>query len=190
VRRRLDKGRREELLDGVMDIIAARGFAGLRTAELARELHCSEASLYKIAPSKDSLLVLALGRWGELVLTRSEDRARQGKTASERARLYYLATTESLHPLSLAFRGDVERFESMRVAYQTISDRFVARFVGLLDDAVAAGEVRPMNTRFLGELLRQVARVIRDEHVLRASELTTEQAALEVDRLIWDGIRA
>ena len=63
MRRRLDDGRREELLDGVMRIIAARGFAGVRTSQMARELHCSETTLYKIAPSKDSLLVLALDRW-------------------------------------------------------------------------------------------------------------------------------
>jgi hypothetical protein len=29
----------------------------------------------------------------------------------------------------------------------------------------------------------------RDEETLRASGLTTEEAALEVDRLIWDGVR-
>jgi AcrR family transcriptional regulator len=189
VRRRLDNGRREELLDGVMDIIVARGFSDVKTAEMARELHCSESSLYKIAPNKDSLMVLAIGRWGEVTLEMLEERARGGKTPSERARQYFLGAAEALRPMSLAFRGDVERFESTRMAYQVIADRFVRRFVELLDDAVAAGEIRPMNTQFLAEILRQIARLIRDEHILRASGLTSEQAALEVDGLIWDGIR-
>ena len=189
MRRRLDNGRREELLVGVMEIIAARGFAGVRTSEMARALHCSESTLYKIAPSKDSLLVLALARWGEVVLERSEAHAREGKTASERARRYYLATTESLHPLSLAFRRDVERFDSTHLAYQAVSDRFVNRFVELLDAAVVAGEIKPTNTRFLAELFRYMSRAIRDEQALRLSGLTTEEAALLVDGLIWDGIR-
>ena len=189
VRRRLDDGRREELLDGVMGIIAARGFAGVRTSQMARELHCSETTLYKIAPSKDSLLVLALDHWAGLVLERAEGRARQGKTASERARLYYLTTVESFRPLSLEFRRDVERFPSTHMAYQAASDRFVNRFVELLDAAVEAGEVRPMNTLFLAQALRQLSLAIRDERALRASGLTTEEAALLVDSLIWDGIR-
>ena len=148
VRRRLDNGRREELLDGVMDIIAARGFSEVKTAEMARELHCSESSLYKIAPNKDSLMVLAIGRWGEVTLDWMErDARRTAIPPSERARLYFLGAAKALRPMSLAFRGDVDRFESTRMAYQVIADRFVKRFVELLDDAVAAGEIRPMNTR-------------------------------------------
>ena len=118
--RRLDDGRREELLDGVMRIIAARGFSEVRTAEIARELRCSVATLYKLAPSKDSLVVLAIARWGELTFADLETRARQGQTASERARAYFRAGAESLRPLSLAFYADIERFESTRLAWWTI----------------------------------------------------------------------
>jgi AcrR family transcriptional regulator len=189
VRKRLDDDRRDELLDGVMAIIAERGFSQVQVAELARELRCSVATLYKIAPSKDSLVLLAIGRWGDVTLSGLERRALRGKTATEQARQYFLGAAESLRPLSLTFRGDVERFESTRVGYQAISDRFVARFVELLDDAVAAGEMKPMNTRFLGHLLRQINRVVRDEHVLRDSKLTSEEAGLQVDLLLWDGLR-
>ncbi len=64
--KRVAESRRDQLLDGVMDIIAARGFSTVRMTDMAQELHCSLASLYKIAPNKDSLVVLAIGRWGEL----------------------------------------------------------------------------------------------------------------------------
>jgi AcrR family transcriptional regulator len=189
VRKRLDEDRRDELLDGVMRIIAERGFSQVTIAELARELRCSAATLYKIAPSKDSLVLLAIGRWGDITLSSLERRALRGETATEQARQYFLGAAESLSPLSLAFRGDVERFESTRAGYQAISDRFVARFVDLLDNAVEAGEMKPMNTQFLGHLLRQINRVIRDQNALRDSGLTSGQAALQVDQLVWDGLR-
>jgi AcrR family transcriptional regulator len=155
---------------------------------MARDLQCSAATLYKIAPSKDSLVLLAIARWADVTFADMEVRSARGKTASERARRYFLGAAESLGPLSIAFRADVERFESTRSAYQAISDRFVDRFVELLDAAVAAGEVKPLNTRFLGQVLRQVNRAIRDEHALRMSGLTSGQAALEVDRLVWEGL--
>jgi AcrR family transcriptional regulator len=191
VRKRLAQGRREELLDGVMRIIGERGFSAVRIADIAPELHCSVASLYKIAPSKDSLVLLAIARWRELTFEDLEARAQQATTASERARTYFRAGAEHLHPLQLAFFADVERFESTRLAWRTtVVDRYIDRFVDLVERAQEAGEVGPVNTRLLGEMLRQIGFVTRDERVLNASGLTSEQAVLQVDRIIWDGIRA
>lgn len=188
--RRLDEKRRAELLDGVMRIIAARGFSEVQVSEIARELRCSVATLYKLASSKDSLVLLAIARWGELTFADLETRAGEGQTASERARGYFRAGAESLHPMSLAFYADIARFESTRLVWRTtVVDRYIDRFVELVRGAEDAGEVRPVNVRFLGEVLRQIGFVTRDERVLRASGLTSEQAVLEVDALLWEGMR-
>lgn len=173
-----------------MRMIAARGFSELRVADIARELRCSVASLYKIAPNKDSLMVLAITRWGELALADINARALEGATPTSRARRYFHASSEALRPLSHEFRADVERFISTRQAYRVISDRYIDRFVELLDDAVAAGEIQPRNTRFLAHLFRQIASVIRDERTLEASGLTAAQAVEEVDSIIWGGLLA
>jgi len=188
--RRLDDERRQELLDGVMRIIAARGFSGVQISGMARELQCSAATLYKIAASKDSLVLLAIARWGELTFADLEARAAKGETASERARAYFRAGAESLHPMSLAFYADIARFESTRLVWRTtVVDRYIDRFVELVQGAEDAGEIRPVNVRFLGEVLRQIGLVTRDERVLSASGLTSEQAVLQVDALLWDGMR-
>ena len=188
--RRLEDERRNELLDGVMRIIAARGFSQVPISEMSRELKCSAATLYKIAASKDSLVLLAIARWGERTLANLEVRAAKGQTASERARAYFRAGAESLHPMSLAFYVDIARFESTRLVWRTtVVDRYIDRFVELVQGAEDAGEIRPVNTRFLGEVLRQIGFVTRDERVLSASGLTSEQAVLEVDALLWDGMR-
>ena len=188
-RERLDENRRNELLDGVMRIIADRGFAGVPISDFARELHCSAATLYKIAPSKDSLIILATRRWGELTLQSLEECARGGTTASDKARCYFKAGAASLRPLSLVFYRDISRFESTREAWRVnVVDRYIDRFVELVQLAEEADEIRQVNIRFLGEVLRGIGFVTRDEHVLRASGLTSEEAVLEVDRMIWDGI--
>jgi AcrR family transcriptional regulator len=189
VPRRLDGERRAELLDGVMRIIAARGFAEVQVAEMARELHCSVATLYKIAPSKDSLVLLAIARWGAITLDNLEVSARKGTTASERARRYFRAGAESTHALTLAFYADIDRYESTRLAWWTgVVERYLARFVELVQLAEDAGEIRPVNIRFFAEVLRGISFVTRSERVLSATGLTHEQAVLEVDALLWDGI--
>lgn len=189
VRKRLDEDRRDELLDGVMGIIAERGFSRVTIAELARELRCSAATLYKIAPSKDSLVLLAIARWADVTFGILETRAAKGKTASERARVYLRAGAERTRPLSLAFYADIGRYESTRLAWWTgVVERYIDRFVELLDAAEDAGEIRPVNTHLLAEVLRQISVVTRDDNVLRASGLTHEQAVLEIDSLIWEGL--
>ena len=188
--RRFDENRREELLDGVMRIISSRGFSDMTTMELAGELHCSGSTLYKIGASKDSVVALAIAHWSKHVLADVEDRALAGATATDRARLYWRAGVETIRPLSHAFRSDVDRFEWARLVYRTsLSEPFIDRFRELLDEAIDAGELEPMNTCFLAQALRQIAFLVRDEQVLSACGITADQAMLEVDRMIWNGLR-
>ena len=189
-RTRLKNGRKEELLDGVMRIAAADGFAELKMADLARELHCSVGTLYKLAPSKIDLVIVALERWGEHLLTEIDARARECSTPSARARTYYREGANGLRELSSTFRRDVEYFEGTRRAYrEIISDRFIERFSALLEEAAEAGEIRPVNVRFAVGMFRYIAFAIRDEDLLAAAGLTAREALLEVDHMIWDGIR-
>ena len=188
-RRPLDEDRREELLDGVLRIITARGFSDVRIATLPRELRCSVATLYKIAPSKDSLVLCAIGRWAEVNLGSIEPCAEPGTTAANKARCYFRAGADRIRPLSLEFYRDIDRFESTRTTWRTtVVDPYIDRFVELVQAAEDAGEIRQVNNRLLGELLRGIGSVTRDERALRASGLTSEEAVLEVDRMIWEGI--
>ena len=174
-----------------MEIIAGRGSSQVRTAQIARELHCSESTLYKIAPSKDSLIVLAMGRWGNRTLEALEARALKEARASDRAREYFRAGARATHSLSLDFYADIARFESTRLAWSTrVVEPYLDRFVELVQEAEDAGEIRPVNVRFLAELLRQMTVVTRDQRILRATGLDHEQAVLAIDSLIWDGLRA
>jgi len=180
--------RRDELLDGVMGMIAERGFSDVRMADIAGELHCSLASLYKIAPNKDSLVVLAITRWGDMALADGEASARRAATAADRARRYYQAAAKNVEPLSHAFRRDVERFESTRLAYKTISDRFVHRFAELISEAEHAGEIRHINARFLAGMFLYIAASIRDEDLLDAAGITAGEALMQIDEIIWGGL--
>jgi AcrR family transcriptional regulator len=182
-------GRRDELLDGVMAIIAARGFSDVKVNDIASELRCSLASLYKIAPNKDSLIVLAIGRWGDLTLAKAEASARGADTASEQAQRYYHSAAESVARMSHAFRRDMERFESAHLAYMRVSDAFVNRFAGLVEQAMHAGEIHEVNARFMAGLFRHMAAAIRDEDLLEAADLTASEALLQIDAIIWRGLR-
>ncbi len=187
--KRFDDDRRLELLDGVVDIIIQRGFSEVTVSDMANELHCSVSSLYKIASNKDGLIILAITRWGDLSLEKMEAQSLLGKTAVDRARLFWHAAVEIIRLLSHEFRNDVDRFESARLAYANISNRFIERFVGLLDEAVESDEIEPINSCFVVHIFRQIAFVIRDERILEKCGLDASQALEQMDRIIWNGIK-
>ena len=189
MRARFDEARRQELLDEIIIIITERGFSNITISELASELHCSASSLYKIASNKDGLVVLAIARWGELALEDFEAQALHGATSIEKARLYWHAAVEAIRLLSHEFRSDVDHFESARLAYANISNRFIQRFVELLDNAVESGEIEPINTCFVVHVFRNIAFVVRDEGILNKCGLTAAQALQEIDRMIWNGYK-
>ena len=144
----LDDDRRDELLDGVMAIIAERGFSQVTIAEMARELQCSAATLYKIAPSKDSLVLLAIARWADVTFADMERRAlRKGKTASERARavLPGRGAERTAPAVADVLRGDIGRFESTRLAWWTSRRRTATSIASssLLDDAARRARSGP-----------------------------------------------
>ena len=190
VRKRFDDERRQELLDGVMGIIAARGFSDITVSEIARELHCSASSLYKIAASKDSLIVLAVTSWFDRNLEDMETRALRGATAVDRARIYWQDAAEHIRQLSPAFRRDVERFDSIAAGLSKWIRPFCRSVRCAPRRRCEAGEIEPMNTRFLAHVLRQAAFVVRDERVLSGLRIRRQnEAMLELDHIIWDGIR-
>ena len=188
--RRLDADRRAELLNRLMLLIAERGFSKVSTSEIARMLGCSVATLYKLASSKEDLVLAAIARWAQVVFDDMELRSAVSATASQRARAYFLAGAEKLHPMSLAFYADIQRFEIVREAWRTlVVDRYIDRFVELVYAARDAGEIREVNIEFLGEMLRQIGFITRNDAVLSATGLTSEKAVIEIDRMVWDGIR-
>ena len=189
MRRRLANGRTEELLHGVLRLAAAEGFSGLKVADFARELHCSVATLYKLAPTKFDLMSVALERWGRQTLLEAEACSLECSDPSARARTYYRTGAERLRELSPEFRRDVDRFAATRQTWQRISDEFIDRFSELLQVAADTGEIRPVNPTFLVGMLRYIAQAVRDEDLLARAGLTAREALLEVDTIIWDGVR-
>ena len=147
------------------------------------------ASLYKIAPSKDSLVLLAIGRWGELTLANLEARADGADRLGEGTLLLHRRGREPPPPVPGVLRRRSTALSRRQSCGGQYRDRYIDRFIELVTIAQEAGEVRPINSRFFGEMLRQIGFVTRDERVLRETGLTSEQAVLEVDRIVWDGIR-
>ena len=56
-RRRVDLERRAELLGALEELLLTEGFTALTVDDMARRLHCSKATLYSVASSKEQLVI-------------------------------------------------------------------------------------------------------------------------------------
>src|SRR3954452_781654 len=100
------RARREELLDELVTLVLAEGFAAFTLDELARRLRCSKSTLYDLAASKEQLVVAGVKRFFQRATAGVEERG--AVPAAHRAGIsaYLLAVAEQLQPASPAFFAD------------------------------------------------------------------------------------
>src|SRR5436190_4144679 len=78
-------GRRTELVRAAYEVIAARGFEGLRTREVAGAVGVNIATLHYYFPSKEDLIKGVIG----YAMSRFQSTLAGGGTASERLRAHF-----------------------------------------------------------------------------------------------------
>ena len=182
------QARRAELLDELVTLVLAEGFAAFTLDELARRLHCSKTTLYGIAASKEQLVVAAVKRFFQRATTVVEERAAVPADHRERISAYLLAVAEQLQPASATFFADVAAFLPAREIYQRNTRSAAARVQQLVREGVAAGTIRPVHPSFVGVAVAAVMSAIHRGDVTAATGLDDAAAYRELADLVVAGI--
>jgi AcrR family transcriptional regulator len=181
--------RQEEVLDVVERVFLREGVKGVRMGNLAREASCSLSTLYELAPSKEELLLLVIDRLMRRI-------AREGWAAVEAetdpaARVHAMLTGGALDASSLGPRF-LEAVTSHPPA-QDLFDRWMRlgrdALAALVDDAVRAGEFRPVRAAVLVDALFPVALRFSDPTFTRSTTVDTRDALRELVDVLIAGLR-
>ncbi|MCZ2823264.1 MULTISPECIES: TetR/AcrR family transcriptional regulator [unclassified Modestobacter] len=181
-------GRREELLDELVAVFLAEGFATFTLDELARRLRCSKSTLYGLAASKEQLVVAVVKRFFRRATTAVEQRAAEPHDHRERITAYLLAVAEQLQPASPAFFADLAAFAPAREIYQRNTSSAAARVQQLVSEGVTAGTVRPVHASFVGVAVASVMSAIHRGEVTATTGLDDAAAYRELADLVVTGI--
>jgi AcrR family transcriptional regulator len=181
---------REELLDRIAEIVSAEGFSDLRVGDLAKRLSCSRTTLYKLAPSKDELVLAICDRiadasYAEALQASSEP----GLSQADRITRWLEVVTRRQGNCSLAFWRDVSEWEPSARLFLAKNERGVGHVQGFIEEGVRTGEFRPMHMRFVAEMISRGSRASRDPAVLEATGLDSGEAAAELGAFIVGGLR-
>ncbi len=166
-------------------MMLAEGFRDWKIGDLAARLRCSRSTLYKLASSKDELILLVVER----ILEQAVDDLRAavdapGRSAADRVQAYMIVVGEWQGRGSIAFWQDVAENPGATALFAHRPGAKV--LAAVLEEGISSGEFRPLNVGFTTRLLLAGAALSQDPDVLREVGLDAGEAVVQfVDTLLW-----
>lgn len=180
--------RQADLRDRLTAHLLARGFADLTVADMARELRCSKSTLYRLAPSKAELVVLAVRQFFREATARVEA-AIEVVTIGDRVGAYLDAVAHVLSPVSASFLDDVASFAPAREVYERNTALAAERVRALISDGVRTGTFRKVHAWFIADMVTQTMQDIQRGGITHRIGISDARAYAELRALVDHTLR-
>ncbi len=145
--------RHDELLDGLVDLFLARGFASFTLADLAEQMHCSKTTLYALGHSKEAVVRNVLVRFFRAATEKVEARAAAAPDPARQIAVYLHAVADELRPASQRFFDDVAANPDARAVSERNTKIAAERVSEMIAAGVAAGAFRDVDPAFVADLV-------------------------------------
>jgi AcrR family transcriptional regulator len=176
--------RREVLLEQLVKVFLAEGFAELSMADLATRLRCSKSTLYLAAPSKEQVVVAVVRHYFRRAADRVESRVESCPHPAARLPTYLTSVAEELRPAAPAFYADLAGFAPAAEVYRQNTDFAARRVQDLVTDGVTAGLLRPVDAGFVGAVAAQVMTAIQSGEIEAVTGLDAAAAYHQLADLV------
>ena len=181
--------RQRQLVDELVDLFLAEGFARLTLDEVAARLGCSKRTLYALADSKEQLAVRAVRFFFKRSTDQVESAIARTRSPATRVTRYLEAVAEALRPAGEEFRRDLAQTAATREVYEQNTAAAADRVRQLIDEGILAGAFRPVSAALVGEVVTATMRRITSGEIGRATGLDDAQAYAELARLVVAAVR-
>jgi len=187
IRRRT--ARQVDLLDRLVDLMAAEGFSQFTLDDLAERLRCSKTTLYALAPTKQELVVEVVKQYFRSAVPAVEERVAAVPDPAERVKAYLDAVAEYLQPLSRRFMDDLSSHQPAASVYRRSTAAAADRIRELIAEGVAAGAFRSVHAAFVGEIAAVAMFEIQRGEMFDRLEMTDAEAYAELASLVVHALR-
>ncbi len=187
-RRRVDLARREELLGSIQRIFLDEGFTTVTIGELADRLHCSRATLYSVASTKEQLVVLATKAFFRSSAEVIERRVSEHDDPRRRILTYLDGVAEAMRRNSPAFYDDMVAFAPTAEIYARNTARAAARVRELIEEGITAGQFRSTDGNFAAHLVALAIEGVQSGVLLDRTGMTAADAFAELGTLLLNGL--
>ncbi|MEU4249324.1 TetR/AcrR family transcriptional regulator [Amycolatopsis sp. NPDC026612] len=188
-RRRVDPERRAQLLTDLEELVLAEGFLALSMDDLAQRLHCSKATLYSVAGTKEQLVVALTKGFFKQATEQIEQAVADVADPRLRIPAYLSGVGRAMSRCSTQFYADMIGLRSTAGIYRTNSAAAARRVRELIADGVQEGALRPIDGNFAGQLVALAIEGVQSG-VLLSDGLSAGQAYTEMADLLLHGLSA
>jgi AcrR family transcriptional regulator len=145
------QARRAELLGGLEDIILSEGFLGLSMDDFAARLRCSKSTLYRLAPSKEELVLAVARHFFSRAAERIEAEVARAAEPTARVAAYLASVGREMNRGSRAFHEQMASEALTADLYRNNSHFAASRVRQLIHDGVQCGAFRIANVELAGQ---------------------------------------
>ncbi|MEE2032148.1 TetR/AcrR family transcriptional regulator [Rhodococcus chondri] len=182
--------RQAQLFDQLVTLFLDEGFAHLTLDDIAARLRCSKSTLYALAENKDRLVHAVTVHFFRGATERVEADLARSRSSEARIRTYLEAVGRQLEPASARFMEDIAGTAAAREVYERNTRLAADRVRTLIDEGVAAGELREVHAAFVADVVAAIMVRIQQRQVARATGLADAQAYRELAALLNHGLTA
>ncbi len=182
--------RQIEILDALDEFVLSGKFGDLTMAEIAKQMTCSLRTLYGIAPSKEELVLAIADRHLQRIGREAMEALRLDEPPLARLRAYLRATNLALQPTTVIVSTDFNKLPGARKLADAHADYIVAITRALLDEAVAEGQIDPLDTGALALVLGRLGREFSRPQTEIDLAKSPRESADDVAEIILDGLSA
>jgi len=150
--------RQSELLDELDELVVAEGLADLTMAQIAARVNCSLQTLYRMAPSRDELVLAVVDRRLHRIGRKAIGSLDASLPPLEVLRAYLRAVNEAVQPETSSFSRDFANTPGARRLLDAHEGYVIAVTRSLLERAVDEGQALPVDTAALAHVLGGLGR--------------------------------
>ncbi len=179
---------RRQLLDELIELFLAEGFLEFGIGDLAARLRCSRTTIYRVAETKEQVVLAAVRGFFRRAAERIEAQIAAEPDPGARLAVYLTAVAEELAPASDRFYADLQAYAPAAEIYEANTRLAAERVQDLVSAGVAAGSLRPVDASFVGAAVAQVMAAIQSGRIAAASGLADAAAYRALATLVVHGV--
>ncbi|MDC3323146.1 TetR/AcrR family transcriptional regulator [Gammaproteobacteria bacterium] len=181
--------RQKEAILGLEELIEA-GYPQLTMSQIANRLKVSLRTLYKIAPKKEDLLLIAVDRLLFKIGAEAQQAINTGDGPLEKLKIFLHKTNEATKNDTLAFTEDFDKIQGARALIDSHENYVVNLTKKMLDEAIEAGEINKIDTSWMSLVLSGLTRETNRKYLKKASKAETADSAKEMMEIIFKGLKS
>ena len=169
-----------ETLEVLEELIVSEGFSQLSVSDIAARLRCSKRTLYELAPSKKTLVLLALDRFFSRIRKEADQIINSTSDPELLVYKYLMVGEHASKRLSPAVVADIDGWEPARTLWRKHIMLRVDGLFRIIDKGVKIGVFREVSPAFIAEIVFASINRLREPDFSDSTGLTISEAFHEL----------